>query len=298
MKMILWIVLFSMMMSCKVKDTNMESIFEKTFIQMDDIKIGMFIKGNNINNPILLFLHGGPGMPEYGLTKEWPTYLEEHFTVCWYEQRGAGISYNKNIDIREMAIENIISDTVEVTNYLRNRFSQNKIYLMAHSWGSLIGLKTVKKYPELYHAYIGIAQITNQLKSEKIAYEYMLEQYKSLNNKSMVNKLESFKLLNLDTIPIDYAKFRDRPMHELGIGSMRKMDSVISGIFLPIMRNGDYTLSERVNIWRSKAIILNKTDLWEKMIGNDFTKEIVSIEIPIYLFHGIFDYTVNYSLTI
>jgi pimeloyl-ACP methyl ester carboxylesterase len=143
----------------------------------------MFIKGNNVNNPVLLFLHGGPGMPEYGLTKENPTHLEEYFTVCWYEQRGAGISYDRSINPKDITIENIILDTVEVTHYLQERFSQNKIYLMGHSWGTLIGLKTIKQYPELYHAYIGIAQIVNTLKSEQIAYEYMLEQYNKLGDK-------------------------------------------------------------------------------------------------------------------
>jgi pimeloyl-ACP methyl ester carboxylesterase len=273
------------------------SISEKIWVEINGIKQGMFIKGNNVNNPILLFLHGGPGMPEYGLTKKNPTHLEEYFTVCWYEQRGAGISYDKSINPKDITIENIILDTVEVTRYLQERFSQNKIYLMGHSWGTLIGLKTVKQYPELYHAYIGIAQMVNTLKSEQIAYEYMLEQYNKLDNKKMVKKLEKFSLLTLDTIPINYAKFRDKPIHELGIGSMHKMNSVISGIFIPIMKNNDYTFSERINIWKAKTMILNKTDLWEKMVKSNFTTEITSLDIPIYFFHGIYDYTVNYHLT-
>jgi pimeloyl-ACP methyl ester carboxylesterase len=143
---------------------------------------------------------------------------------------------------------------------------------------------------------MGIAQIENQLESEQIAYNYMLEQYAKNNNKNMVKKLLKFNLLALDTIPISYAKFRDRPMHELGIGSMRGMKSVISGIFIPIMTNNDYTFSERINIWRAKSIILNKTDLWERMIKSDLSNEITSIDIPVYFFHGVFDYTVNYRL--
>lgn len=274
----------------------MDTIFEKTFIQVNDVKLGMFISGNNKNNPILLFLHGGPAMPEYGLTKKYPTQLEKHFTVCWYEQRGAGISYDKNIDYEKITVENIVSDTVEVTNYLRNRFNQDKIYLMAHSWGSLIGLKTVKAYPELFHAYIGVAQIVNQLKSEQIAYEYMLEQYKKIDNKGMVKKLEGFDLLSKDNVSIDYVGFRDKPMHELGIGTTHLMKSVISGIFFPIMSNSDYTFIERINIWRAKSKVLEKTNLWDIMTDSDFAMEITSVEIPIYFLHGIFDYTVNYSL--
>ena len=272
------------------------SIYEKTFVQINNNKIGMFLKGNNKANPVLLFLHGGPGFPEYGITQKYPTHLEEHFIICWYEQRGAGISYNKNIDPRDITVENIVSDTVEVANYLKKRFGQDKVYLMAHSWGTLIGLKTIKQSPELFYAYIGIAQIANQLKSEQIAYEYMLEQYKRLENKNMIRKFERYNLLSLDTIPIDYAKFRDKPMHDLGIGSTYEMKSVISGLFLPIMKNTEYTFSERITIWKAKSICLNKTNLWETMIKTDFTKEVNTFDIPIYFFHGIYDYTVNYSL--
>ena len=207
----------------------MYAIKEKTFIQVDGNKIGMFIEGNSPNAPVLLFLHGGPGMPQYGLTQKYPTFLEEHFIVCWYEQRGSGLSYNKTIDYAQLTVENIISDTIEIANYLRNRFHQDKIYLMGHSWGSLIGIETIKQYPELFHAYIGVAQIVNQLKSEKLVYEYMLEQYRKQDNKNMVKKLENFNILESNAIPLDYVKFRDKPMHEMGIGSTHEMKSVKIG---------------------------------------------------------------------
>ena len=280
---------------------NMENIFEKTFIQIKGQKIGMFINGNHIDNPVLLFVHGGPGFPEYGLTQKYPTHLEEYFIVCWYDQRGGGLSYDKNIDTRQITVDNIISDTVEVANYLRNRFGKEKIYIMAHSWGTLIGLKTVYQHPGLFYAYIGVEQMSNQVESEKIAYEYMLEQYKKMNNKRMVKKLEKYRSL-FNIMPLNYvellnyAKHRDKPMHELGIGSMHEMRSVISGLFLPIMKNKNYTFSERINIWKAKNLCIFKTNLWETMHNTDLTKEINSVEIPIFFFHGIYDYTVNYKL--
>jgi len=274
----------------------MEKIYEKTFVEINGLKQGMFIKGDNKNSPVLLFLHGGPAMPEYGMTQKYPTYLEKYFVVCWYEQRNAGLSYNKNTNLEELTVENIVLDTLEISNYLRERFNKDKIYLMGHSWGTLIGIKAVYQNPELFNAYIGVAQIANQLKSEQIAFEFMLEEYRNLGNKSMVKKLEKYNIPDCNSISIKYAKFRDKPMHELGIGSMREMKSVISGIFLPIMGNKEYTFSEKVNIWRAKSICLNKTNLWETMINKDLTKEITEINIPIYFFHGIYDYTVNYTL--
>jgi pimeloyl-ACP methyl ester carboxylesterase len=277
-------------------DTMENSISEKIFVEINGFIQGMFIKSNDVHNPVLLFLHGGPGLPEYGLTEKYPTHLEDHFTVCWWEQRGAGISYNKNITPEDLTIENIVLDTIEVANYLRERFNKEKIYLMGHSWGTLIGLYTVKEKPELFYAYIGVAQIVNQLESEKIAYKYMIEQYLKTNNKNMVKKMEKYNILLSDEIQKEYVEFRDKPMHELGIGTMHSMKSVISGIFFPIMGNREYTFSERINIWRAKSMYLNETNLWEIMTRTNISEKVTSIDVPVYFMHGIYDYTVNYTL--
>src|SRR6185369_4250641 len=146
----------------------------------------MFIKSKDVRNPVLLYLHGG--MPDYFLTEKYPTGLEDYFTVVWWEQRGSGMSYSANIPPETMTLEQMISDTIELTNTLRKRFHKEKIYLMAHSGGSFIGIQAVAKAPELYYAYIGVAQISYQLESEKMAYDYMLKQFKANGDKEMVQK--------------------------------------------------------------------------------------------------------------
>jgi pimeloyl-ACP methyl ester carboxylesterase len=100
----------------------------------------MFIKGMNRSNPVLLWVHGGPGMPDYFLAEQYPTGLEDLFTVVWWEQRGAGLSFASDIPPSTMTVDQFISDTYEVTDYLRERFGQEKIYLLGHSWGSFIGI--------------------------------------------------------------------------------------------------------------------------------------------------------------
>lgn len=139
------------------------SIAERCFAEINGAKLGMIIKGQDTSNPILLFVHGGPGMPEYFLTKDYPTGLEEYFTVAWWDQRGAGLSYSSDINKEDMTIEQFVEDTIAVTNFLREKFGQEKIYLMGHSWGSFIAIEAAQKAPELYEAYIGVGQITNQI---------------------------------------------------------------------------------------------------------------------------------------
>ena len=132
------------------------SISEKVYTKINGVNIGMIIKSKDASNPVLLFVHGGPGMPEYPVTEKYPTGLEEHFTVVWFDQRGAGLSYKSDMIKEKMTTEQFVSDTIEVSKYLRERFGQDKIYLMAHSWGSYIGIQAAVKAPELYKAYIGI----------------------------------------------------------------------------------------------------------------------------------------------
>ena len=98
------------------------SISEKVFVNINGVRQGMFIKSRNAANPVLLYLHGG--MPDYFLTEKYPTGLENYFTMVWWEQRGSGLSYSKTIPPATMTPAQMISDTKEVTNYLRNRFGK------------------------------------------------------------------------------------------------------------------------------------------------------------------------------
>ena len=269
------------------------SISEKIHVDINGVDQGMFIKSKDVTHPVLLYLHGG--MPDYFLTQKYPTGLEDYFTVVWWEQRGSGLSYSANISPESMTLEQMISDTKEVTNYLRKRFGQEKIYLMGHSGGTFIGLQVAARAPELYHAYIGVAQMSYQLKSERLAYEYMLQQFKEKGNKKMVRKLESAPVTLTDGISDSYLSLRDKVMHSLGVGTTHEMNSVITGIFLPSLTNRDYTLIEKVNMWRGKSRS-GVSILWDTILATDMTKEVPEIDIPVYFFHGIYDYTVSYIL--
>ena len=146
------------------------SISEKLFVDINDTTLGMFLVGKDETNPVLLFLGGGPGIPEYFLEKEYPTGLEEEFVVCYLEYRGTSLSYDPEIDPETISGQQYVEDAVAVTRYLQKRFGQEKIYLMGHSYGTEIALNTVSQYPELYLAYIAMSQKTDQKESEFLAY--------------------------------------------------------------------------------------------------------------------------------
>jgi len=267
------------------------SISEKIFITIGGVQQGMFIKSKNKENPVLLYLHGG--LPDYYLTRKYPTGLEDYFTVVWWEQRGFGLSYNAKIATESNNLNQMISDTKEITNYLRTRFGQYKIYLMGRSGGSFIGIHAAARAPELYHAYIGVGQMSNQLQSEKMAYEYMLKKFRDAGDRKLVRKLEASPVN--DYIPYEYLKLRDQAMHRLGIGTTRDMSSVITGMFIPSLVCREYTLKEKFNLWRGKAQS-GVHPLWDEMITTDLSQQVNKGNIPVYFFHGIYDYTVSYPL--
>lgn len=270
------------------------SISEKIYVNINGVKMGMFIKSKNVNNPVLLYLHGG--MPLYFLTKKYPTGLEDDFTVVWWDQRGSGLSYNSGIKPETITLEQMISDTKEVTNYLRKRFGKEKIYLMGHSGGSFLGIKVAERAPELYFAYIGVAQISHQLQSEKLAYEYMLKKFVEKKDSRMVRKLKATDVTLADGTPDAYLALRDEGMHSLGVGTTHDMKSVITGVFLPSLTNREYTLPEKINMWRGKSRS-GVSWLWKDIIDTDLSKQAIKIDIPVYFFQGIYDYTVSYALT-
>jgi pimeloyl-ACP methyl ester carboxylesterase len=268
------------------------SISEKDFVDINGVEQGMFIKSKDRRHPVLLYLHGG--MPDYFLTRRYPTGLEDLFTVVWWEQRGSGLSYGAAMPPESMTLEQMISDTLEMTEYLRRRFGQEKIYLMGHSGGTFIGVQAAARAPQLYYAYIGMAQMSNQLESEKSAYEYMLGRFKESGDARMVRKLEAAPVTTAEGTPGKYLALRDIAMHGLGIGTTHDMKSVISGIFLPSLTSREYTLTEKINMWRGKSRS-GVSLLWDKMLSTDLAKEVPELAVPVYFFHGIYDYTCSYA---
>ena len=275
------------------------SISEKTFVKINGVQQGMFIKSKNSKNPILLYVHGGPAFPNYFLIDKYKPDLEDYFTVCYWEQRGGGLSYTPDVTIESMNFNQFASDAIAVTNYLRKRFGKEKIYIMAHSGGTPIALLAAQKEPNLYKAYIGMGQITNQAESEKIAYQYMLEQYLAAGNYKRINELKKYSVLEPHSNIVSFYEsgIRDKFMHELGIGTMHKMKSVFRDIFIPVWTCKAYTLKEKINIWKSKFSFLPKTNLNYELLHTDFTSKVPKLDIPVFFFSGKYDLTVNINLS-
>jgi pimeloyl-ACP methyl ester carboxylesterase len=259
----------------------------------------MFIRGADTANPVLLFVHGGPSFSEYFLVEKYPTGLEDHFTVCYWDQRGGGLSATTEVKMESLTLRQLAADMIEVTNYLRGRFGQEKVFIMAHSGGTAFAIRAVAENPELYNAYIGMAQITRQAESERRAYRYMVDKYSSAGNKKTVAKFREYPVPEDDAylLPFFNSVLRDKSMHELGIGTMRNMTSIMTGVFYPVWLCRAYTVKEKFNIWRSKFSFVNKSGLRAEVLALKMTEEVPSLDVPAYFVSGRHDLTVNRDLS-
>lgn len=271
-----------------------QGTLERMRVEINGIGQGMIVEGTDPDKPVLLFLHGGPGMPEYFLNKRYPTGLDDMFTVCWWEMRGAGLSYDPKMSRELMTTEQMIVDTIEVARFLQDRFKKPKIYLMAHSGGTFFGIQAAARRPDLFHAYIGIGQMAYQLRSEMLAYEHMVKSFEERGNDRMARRLRQTPLEMKMPLPEQYLAVRDRAMHGLGIGTMHDMRSVLTGIFMEVWLSPYYSLREKRAIWKGKRS--SQDALWDEMFTTDLTKKIGKLDIPTYFCSGVHDFTVSYEL--
>ncbi|MCD7898740.1 MAG: alpha/beta hydrolase [Bacteroides sp.] len=272
------------------------TISEKRWTQINGIKQGMFIRGENSQNPVILFLHGGPGTPLLPFISylEKGEHLEKFFTVCYWDQRGSGMSYSKSIDPSTMTVPQMIEDTHQVTQYLRSRFGKDKIYLMGQSWGTYLGVKTIEKYPDNYLAYIGIGQLSNQKESERLAYYYMLQHAIEIGDKKVIEKLKKVDPEATSFPDNEYlVRIRTAIVNKYGIGMLHE-GATFTKIMKALICFKGYTMLEKINFMCGADFSMDY--LFGLVMKDNLFETSPRFHIPFYVLQGVYDYQVSYSL--
>lgn len=179
------------------------SIAELSTVELGGHDLGLMIRGHDLDNPVLLFLAGGPGGSERGAMRNHLPELEEHFTVVTWDQRGTGTSYPELDPVDTVTVDAVVDDTIALTEHLRERFGQDQIYLLGQSWGTTLGVLAVQERPDLYRAYIGTGQMVSQLATDRIYFDDTLAWARANGKDALAADLEDIGQPPYDRI-LDY----------------------------------------------------------------------------------------------
>ena len=244
-------------------------------------------RSEDVGNPIVLYLHGGPGTSQLTSNRRDTHDLEKFFTVVNWDQRGAGKSYGAIRDVGRMNIDQFVQDTRELTLYLLKKFDKDRLVLVGHSWGSVIGALTVAAYPELYSCYVGIGQLGNAAEGEAASYQWTLGQARQHGNRRAV---EALVKMGPPPYQGDWQKKTITQRRYLGrFGG--EVHASRNGAFGLVMRgllfSREYTLADRINFPR--GILGSMRLLWPQMLEVDLFKSVPEMRIPVFLMEGRYD---------
>jgi pimeloyl-ACP methyl ester carboxylesterase/hemerythrin-like domain-containing protein len=158
------------------------SIAETNRLRLGGLDQWVMIRGESIANPLLILLHGGPGLSETPLFRRFNAPLEKDFTVVYWDQRGAGKSFDRRIPRSSMTVEQFIADLDELVDSVRARVGQDKVAIFGHSWGSALGVLYAARFPGKVSAYVGSGQIGDAAAAESASYAFALAEAERLGN--------------------------------------------------------------------------------------------------------------------
>jgi len=257
------------------------SIAELTEVEIGGHDQSIMIRGQDVASPVLLFLEGGPGGTGLGRIRNSGEDLEKDFVVATWDQRGAGKSYDSLEPASTLTLEQMVDDTLEVTNYLRQRFDEQKIYLVGSSWGTTIGVLAVQRSPELFHAYVGTGQMVDQFETDKLMYAESLADAEARGDQGMADALREIgEPPYEDTLDYTTALASNPKWIDFAHGADYEPSSEYP--FSLFVR--EYTLIEQM---RGMAAIAETFAVLYPQLGDiDFRIDVPHLDVPVYVLEG------------
>lgn len=254
------------------------SITEFATVEIGGVEQVVMLRGRNVDNPVLLHLAGGPGGTDIGAMRA-DTGLEQDFVVATWDQRGTGKSYATSIDpVEDLTLQQAVADTLEVTDWLRDRFGQERIYLTANSWGTIPSTLAVQQHPERYHAYIGTGQMVNNRLTDQMFFEDALAWAQDTGRDDLAATMREvgpppYEDLTDYQVTVGYEhQWNDYP----GVGDLNEMPF---NTFVP-----ENSLMDRINAARGMVDV--NWFVYPQLQEHDFRTDVPALEVPVWVVLG------------
>lgn len=257
------------------------SISELRKVNIGDTELEVMIRGCDKENPVLIFVHGGPCCSEIPYVRKYQEELEKYFTIVHYDQRGSGKSYAFGEDYSSVTIETHVNDLLELTRYIESYLEKEEVILLGHSFGTYIATMAVAKNPELYKAYVGIGQMSDPIDGELNNLHKCIETAEADGNQEDVEYLKSLEqsISKGEIItPREYVRkygFAARQIDD-------NADYLVSFLF-----GKEYNLLDAIRFYT--ASIKYQDGLILESINNPITEAVTNIDVPVYFVIGKYD---------
>lgn len=276
-------------------------ISELKEIHVNGDKQFILVEGQDKEKPFCLFLHGGPGSPfPYGVSARtlYPE-ITENCVAVYYDQRGSGKSFNKELSIDTMNLSQFTEDATIIVDYIREHYRQEKIFIIGLSFGTVIGTQLVSKYPEKFHAYVGISQITDITKGHELGYSWLQKEAITNNDEKTLLILEDlgkgpYLAEEEDQFSDLINQYKGRNYFDDTIEKVN-LFGLIKGAFT----SPDYSLLDLYKAFISgpQFSLVKSQELKKEIILTNFFETVKTIDIPVYIIHGKYDKQASYELS-
>lgn len=251
------------------------------------------IRGHDRTNPVLLFLAGGPGGSELAMTRKYLGDLEQHFVIVNWDQPGTGKSYGA-ADFDTLTPERYVADGHALTQYLQERFDQDKIYLFGESWGSILGVWLVQQYPEDYHALVTTGQMVAPVENDIQMYEFAIQR---LTDQGRLEDADNLR--QNGPPPYEKGELLGKFMAMNGVvddymGSHAHGEGTGHNLVFDSLRAQEYGLLDK-GYW-ALGLQRTYTTVYPQLYDVDLRTQAAHLDVPVYMIKGRWDINASNSL--
>jgi proline iminopeptidase len=262
-------------------------IAELTTVRLGGEDQAVMIRAASPDKPVLLYLSGGPGQSDLALSRVLSSGWTRDFVFVDWDQRGTGKSYAALEPVSTLTLDRAVSDTIELTDYLRARFAERRVYLMGESWGTILGVLAVQRRPDLYYAWLGSGQMVNLTETDKRVYHDLIAYATRTNDAGLLAKLRE----------VGEPPYRDFPWANANLltwydylyadytpSDGYRARGASSGLDDWGLLGSEYNVIEKANVMRGLMDVF--AIMYPQLAGIDFRRDVPRLDVPVYILDG------------